>query len=127
MPAKAKYPSPIEQLRTLAEEARAEGKSFKEFWDAAVPPLVKVPLKEKGQIVGWKLDELGDPVEQPKTRLPRVDDVEIAEGAIRWPRDTFDRNCWHRAILSGEEVWRRSYEAMDARPVDRSMSVLADS
>lgn len=125
MPAKAKYPSPIEQLRTLAEEARAEGKSFEEFWDAAVPPLVKVPLKVKGEFVGWKLDDLGDPVEQPKTRLPRVDDEEIEPGAIRWPRDTFDRNCWHRAILSGREDWRRTYEGMDARRVDRAVSFLS--
>lgn len=126
MPAKAKYPSPIEQLRQLAEAARVEGKTFQEFWEAAVPPLVRVPLKSGGKIVGWKTDELGDPVEQPKTRLPRVDDDEVPPGSIRWPRDTFDRNCWHRAILSGAEDWRRSFEAIDASAADRSMSVLAE-
>ena len=126
MPAKAKHPSPLEQLRRLAECARAEGKSFDEFWDAAVPPLVKVPQKIDGEFVGWKLDDLGDPVEQPETRLPRVDDEEIEPGAIRWPRDTFDRNCWHRAILSGKEDWRRVFEGLDVRPLDRSMSILAD-
>jgi hypothetical protein len=127
VPAKAKYPSPPAQLRTLAEEARAAGKTFEEFWDAAVPPLVKVPQKVNGEVVGFKLGDDGEPIEQPATRLPRVDDEEIAEGAIRWPRDTFDRNCWHRAILSGREDWRCVYEGLDARGVDRSMSILADS
>lgn len=126
MPAKAKYPSPSEQLRALAAEAKREGKPFDDFWNAAVPPLVKVPKKVNGVVVGYKLDEFGEPVEQPSVRLPRVDDEEIPEGAIRWPRDTFDRNCWHRATLDCREDWRRVYDGLDARPLDRAIALLSD-
>lgn len=126
MPAKAKYPSPPEQLTALAIEAKLSGKPFDEFWDAAVPPLVKVPQKENGEVVGFKLDEFGEPVEQPSVRLPRVDDVEIPEGSIRWPRDTFDRNCWHRATLDCREEWRRVFEGLDAQPHERAIAFLSN-
>jgi hypothetical protein len=124
MPATQKYPSPPEQLRRLAEEARAEGKPFDEFWAAAIPPLVGVPIKVKGEIVAWKEEDDGSPLQRPATKLPRVDDEEIPPGAIRWPSDTFDRNCWYRAILDMEDHWRRLYEGLDA-PVDHAVSFLA--
>ncbi|MGH2939457.1 MAG: hypothetical protein ACRDPE_15220 [Solirubrobacterales bacterium] len=124
MPAQQKHPSPPEQLRALAEKAKAEGKSFDEFWDAAMPPLVPVPIKEKGEIVGWKTEDDGSPMERPERRLPRVNDPEPPADAVLWPDDTFDRNNWFKAIVWGKDGWRRTYEGL-SRSSDRALAMLA--
>lgn len=123
MPAAQKYPSPPEQLQRLARKAKAEGKSFDEFWDAAMPPLVKVPIKEKGEIVGWKEEDDGTPMMRPERRLPRVDDEDPPPDAVLWPGDTFDRNNWYRAIIWGKDSWRRAYEEIPT-PSESALSLL---
>ncbi len=125
MPAAQKYPSPPEQLQALARKAKAAGKTFDEFWEAAMPPMVKVPIKEKGEVIGWKKEDDGTDMERPARRLPRVDDENPPEDAVLWPGDTFDRNCWYRAIIWGKDDWRRSWEKIDTS-VDSAFSVLRD-
>jgi hypothetical protein len=124
MPAAQKYPSPPEQLHELAAKAKAEGKSFDEFWDAAMPPLVKVPIKEKGQIVGYKTEDDGSWMERPARRLPRVADPDPPEDAVLWPGDTADRNNWYHAIVWGKESWRRVYEGLPALRGESAVSLL---
>lgn len=125
MPAAQKYPSPPEQLHKLAAQAKREGKTFEEFWEAAMPPLVKVPIKVKGEIVGWKKEDDGTDMERPERRLPRVDDEDPPAGAVLWPGDTFDRNCWYRAIIWGKENWREAWEQIDTN-VASAFSVMRD-
>lgn len=125
MPARQKYPSPPEQLLELAKRAKLEGKTFDEFWEAAMPPLVKVPIKEKGEVVGWKTEDDGSPMERPARRLPRVDDEDPPEGAVLWPGDTFDRNCWYRAIVWGKDSWKRTYEGLQSSQ-EAALGLLAE-
>lgn len=90
-----------------------------------MPPLVKVPIKEKGEIVGWKMEDDGTPMERPSRRLPRVDDENPPTGAVLWPGDTFDRNCWYRATIWAKDRWRDAWERIDT-PVAAALSVMRD-
>lgn len=124
MPAAQKYPSPPEQLVTLASQAKAEGKTFDEFWDAAMPPLVKVPIKVKGEVVGYKTEDDGSWTERPARRLPRVADPDPPEGAVLWPGDTADRNNWYHALMWGKESWRCVYEGMPSTSRESALTLL---
>lgn len=124
MPAQQKYPSPPEQLRDLATRARAKGQTFEEFWSAAMPALVKVPRKVKGEIVGWKTEDDGTPMERPERRLPRVNDSDPPADAVLWPDDTYDRNNWFKAIVWGKDSWQQMYEGLPA-PAAGAFAVLA--
>lgn len=59
-------------------------------------------------------DEFDEPVLEPAGRLYRINKGIPPEGAIRWPRDTFDRLTSYRALVDLEPAWRRAYE--DLRP-----------
>lgn len=121
MPAPKRYPTPEEQLVELGHRARKEGLTFEEFWNRAVPAAEVVIDKATGEPV---LDDVGDPKIKPSRVLPRHDTVDPPEGAILWPRDTRLRRDAYEVVLSGKEIWRRSYEGLPLSRRERAIRAL---
>ena len=98
MPAPAKYPTPPAQLLLLAIRARAVPDPFVEFWLSAIRPGTSPPIT----------------IKTPPASRP--------EGAVVWPRDSYDRSVWQEAMYSAEEGWRRAYERLPPTRAERASS-----
>jgi hypothetical protein len=98
MAARMKYPAAHEQLFVLAVRARREGRSFEAFWGAAIRP-------------GRSPITVGTP--------------DPPEDAVRWPRDSTDRNVSIRASVAARDGWRRAYEGMEPTGPERALILLA--
>lgn len=99
-----RYPSPAKQLVTLGQIARAQGRSFDDFWQEAVrpgmPPVTTRKLGPNGEL----------------------DD--IPTGAVIWPSDTADRAIEQGATEALKEAWRRAYDREPETPADRGIKAL---
>lgn len=120
MPARKRYPTPSEQLLDLAREARAEGLSFEEFWDRAVPPPEPMLHKRSGKPL---LDQEGNQKTKPSRVLPRVGDE--ACGAVLWPNDTRERRDAYEAAVACREGWRRAYENVPPARREKALAILS--
>lgn len=148
MPAQQRHPSPHQQLTQLCRRARAAGVPFAKMWDRALPPPYLVctrdryPVKPGGVCTKPSCDRrasLEDPWEQehaedadgllmPSGRLYPVDQADRApEGAILWPRDTWDRRVAYDALASTREGWRRAYEGEPAPRRESALRALGSS
>lgn len=98
--------------------AKAEGLSFDEFWDRAVPPAETLRHKRTKKPL---LDEHGDEKQKPSRTLPRVGAKVAPDGAVLWPRDTRERRDSYEAAIAARDVWRRAYEGIPATSRERAL------
>jgi hypothetical protein len=93
------FPTPEEQIVGLLAEARRQGKSFDEAWDAVV-------------------DGGGRKVFTNTPQPPAL--------ALRWPSDMTMRQDSQKAILGSRDSFRRAYCREPPTPGDRAVVTLLD-
>jgi hypothetical protein len=110
----------------LAIEAKAEGLTFEEFWERAIPPAKKGGRKRKSanREPGPEPD-YGSPLISAAQELPPGRLLQPGQTEVYWPDDTFSRHDSYRGILDSEDGWRRAYLGLPPARGESALLLLA--
>lgn len=149
VPASPRYLPPHRQLLLLARVARAEGLTFDEFWNRAMPTLVlrsvvacpycgteqpatRRTCVKKGDCdrPNWTEKEraaMGTYQVWKPERYPRVKDPNAPPDVVLWPGDTEDRQAAYEGLMESKDAWRSAYDGIEPTPRERAMARLGSA